>query len=346
MKKHFLFSLLILTALGSKAQLFESKTPFLVKSFDKAQVRQVLAETSGGSIHVSGSDAGEIKVEVYIQANNGRITGLSKEEIQKRLDEDYELNISVTDNKLTAKARRKTDDQDWKRSLSISFTILVPQKVSTDLSTSGGSISLTNLTGTQDFRTSGGSLHGEQLSGKITGHTSGGSIHIKNSKDEIDLTTSGGSIDAADCSGNIRLETSGGSLSLNSIKGNITATTSGGSVHGNTIGGELATHTSGGSITLRDLSCSLDASTSGGHIDAEIRELGSYVKLRNSGGHIDLKIPKNKGVDLKLYGDIKAGQLDKFSGTVEKRKIEGSLNGGGIPITVDAQDGKLYLSFN
>ncbi|MHA4812225.1 DUF4097 family beta strand repeat-containing protein [Flavitalea flava] len=345
MKKLILFFLFSFAVLGSQAQ-FETKTPFLVKTFDKAQVKQVLAETSGGSVHVTGSDGVDIKVEVFVQSGNGRLMGLSKEEIQKRMDENYELTITLSDNQLTVKAKPRGDDIDWKRSLSISFNILVPRNVSTNLSTSGGSISLNSLSGTQDFRTSGGSLHVEDLSGKIKGRTSGGSIHIKNSRDNIDLGTSGGSISAANCTGTIQLETSGGSLTLDDLKGTITATTSGGSVHGGTIGGELSTHTSGGSITLRDLSCSLDASTSGGHIDAEIKELGSYVKLRNSGGHISLTIPKDKGLDLKLFGNIKAGKLEKFSGTVEKSKIEGTLNGGGIPVTVDAQGGKLILSFN
>jgi hypothetical protein len=43
--------------------------------------------------------------------------------------------------------------------LSISFKVFVPKNTSTDLSTSGGSISLTNLTGEQKFSTSGGSLN-------------------------------------------------------------------------------------------------------------------------------------------------------------------------------------------
>ncbi len=68
--------------------------------------------------------------------------------------------------------------------------------MSTKLRTSGGSISLINLNGEQDFSTSGGSLHVEKMSGKIDGSTSGGSIHVSDSKDEIDLRTSGGSIEA------------------------------------------------------------------------------------------------------------------------------------------------------
>ncbi|HWK06968.1 MAG TPA: hypothetical protein VNS58_25210 [Puia sp.] len=348
MRKHLIISFLFLvfSTLSGEAQFWEDSSPFLVKSFARGAVQLVRAETSGGSIRVSGADTSDIKVEVYIQSNNGRGIGLSKEEIQKRLDEDYELTISLADNKLTATCKAKDGFMDWKRSLSVSFRIVVPQNVSTNLATSGGSIHLANLSGTQDFRTSGGSLHIDQLSGKIKGRTSGGSIHVLHSKDDIDLSTSGGSIEAADCHGKIKLATSGGSLHLNALQGDITASTSGGSVHGDDIEGELVTHTSGGSITLGGLSCSLEASTSGGNINVDIKELGKYVKLENSGGHIDLQIPKDKGLDLKLYGEgIKGTVLTNFSGSIDKNKIEGTLNGGGIPVIVDAHGGKLYLSF-
>jgi hypothetical protein len=100
-------------------------------------------------------------------------------------------------------------------------------------------------------------------------------------------------------------------------------------------------------MNLRDMACSLDASTSGGNIDAEVTEVGKYIKLSNSGGKIDLQIPKDKGYDLKLYGDKinKNFTLEKFSGTIKEDKIEGTVNGGGIPVTVDAGGGKVSLSF-
>jgi len=37
--------------------------------------------------------------------------------------------------------------------------------------------------------------------------------------------------------------------------------------------------------------------------------------------------------------------LNNFSGTVKENKIEGAMNGGGTPITVDAGGGKINLSF-
>ncbi len=320
------------------------------KSLSGEAINNVEAKTSGGSIDVSGGHTQDARLEVYV-STNGVFHTLSKDGIDKKINDGYDFSVDVSGGKLTIMARPKHNFFNWKNALSISFKIFVPQNVSTDLSTSGGSISLSNLSGTEEFKTSGGSLTVAKLSGKINGKTSGGSIHVSDSKDDIDLNTSGGGIDAENCTGKIRLNTSGGSISLQALKGDVKATTSGGSVHAKNISGELATSTSGGSIDLQKLYCSLDASTSGGNINAEITAPAQYVKLHNSGGHINLTIPKDKGFDLRLYGnkvDMGAGRdlsHYSFSGTVKEDKIEGKMNGGGIPVTADASGGKIHLSF-
>ncbi|TMI93504.1 MAG: DUF4097 domain-containing protein [Bacteroidetes bacterium] len=343
MKKSFLFFLLTALQFTVMAQLKSDKEPFMTKSLSNVSIKDVEAQTSGGSISVSGVNVSEARIEVYISSNNSR-NELSKGEIQQRLNEMYELKISTDNNKLTAIAKAKERITDWKKALNISFKVFVSKNISTDLSTSGGSISLTNVSGNQNFSTSGGGLDVDNVSGKVDGRTSGGSINVENSKDDIELTTSGGSIHASKCEGKLRLNTSGGSLDLKDLKGDIRATTSGGSVGGSNVEGELITHTSGGSIHLRDLSCSLETSTSGGNIDVSIKQLGKYVKISNSAGNIDLELPKGKGMDLDLSGDrIKTDHLDNFNGKINDDEVNGKLNGGGVLVRVDAGSGRIYL---
>ena len=143
MKKFFLLTLI--TAL-SFSVIAQDKTPYMTKSLSSESVKSTEVQTSGGSISVTGVNAAaETKVEVYISGNNGK-NEISKEEIAQRL-EKYDLNVSVSNNRLTAIAKPKERNMDWKKGLSISFKIYVLKNISTDLSTSGGSISLTNLVG-------------------------------------------------------------------------------------------------------------------------------------------------------------------------------------------------------
>ncbi len=336
---------LFLVAFVTLAQNSDEK-PYMTKTFSASAIKALNVRTSGGSINVAGQ-SGEAKVEVYIRSNNwnGK-SELSKEEIEDRLKE-YELTVAQEGETLVCKAKRKNENEkwDWKQALSISFKITVPEKTATDLATSGGSIKLAKLSGTQNFSTSGGSLHLDDLSGNVKGRTSGGSIHLANCQDLLDLSTSGGSIKADACKGDIKLVTSGGSISLNQMNGNVRASTSGGSIKGGDIKGELVATTSGGSIRLTGVAAALKASTSAGGIDAEITTLGKYLDLSTSAGGIHVQMPLNKGLDLDLRANrVNVGDLNNFSGTKEKDRVKGALNGGGTLVTMRASSGSISVN--
>jgi hypothetical protein len=342
MKKHFLLLAFISTTVFVSAQINNEKEPYMTRSLTADAIQSVEAKTSGGSISVTGVASSEARIEVYVSGNNNQ--QLSKEEIKQRLDELYNLDIAVANNKLAASAKTKANIKDWKKALNIAYRIYVPQTASSDLSTSGGSIHLTNLSGAQSFSTSGGSLHLKSLSGKLDGKTSGGSIHLEDSRNDMDLQTSGGSIHAKNCSGNIRLQTSGGSLELHDLQGTIKASTSGGDVRGSSVEGELIAHTSGGNVRLTDLKSSLETSTSGGNIDVSFKELGKYVKVNNSAGNVNISLPGGKGLDLDLSGNIEKTSFSNFSGKIDDNEVKGKLNGGGVPVTVHAGAGRIRIN--
>jgi hypothetical protein len=342
MKTYLLLFAMICCSLAIKAQ--SDKQPYLIKSLSGQSISSAKIDASGGSITVMGVNGSEARLEVFVMPNNNET--LSKEEIQKRLDEYYTMDISVRNNQLIASVKQKhLLNMNWKKSVSVSFKAYLPVNVSTDLETSGGSISLSNLDGTHSLRTSGGSISVDNVKGKMKGRGSGGSIHIANSSNDIDLVTSGGSIHAKDCIGDIRLKTSGGSLELDGLNGKIEAETSGGSINADDIKGELVTSTSGGSIKLSGLNCSVDAETSGGGIEAIIKETTKNVRLRNSGGNISLQLPANKGYDLDLNADKINVDLKNFSGSADENSIEGKLNGGGTLVDVRTSSGKISVSF-
>src|SRR6185312_13346816 len=345
MKKIVFFLLLANICLAINAQNRSSKEPYLTRSLSGQSIKNVTAETSGGNITVTAVNSSEARVEVFVSKNGNNQNPLSNDELKSRINEDYDLNISVSNNELKATAKSK-HSLNWKRYLNFSFKIYVPANVSTDLKTSGGNIVLTGLSGKQDFETSGGNLELNSLSGKVKGRTSGGNIYLKNCKDDLDLSTSGGNIQAENSSGNIAISTSGGSIKMNNLGGTVEAKTSGGNVEGETIEGDLSAHTSGGNISLHGLSCSLKTSTSGGNIDVEIKKPGKYISINNSSGKVNLTLPKKTGMDLKLSAmKISTQNLENFSGTNSTKEINGTMNGGGIPVTVDDGGGKINVVF-
>ena len=109
----------------------------MVKTFPASSIKNLETETSGGHITVTGGTGSEAKVEVYITPSNSN-KNWSKAEIQKKLDEEYELNVSMSGGTLKAIAKRKKNNNNWNDGLSVSFTCYTPSAISTDLSTSGG----------------------------------------------------------------------------------------------------------------------------------------------------------------------------------------------------------------
>lgn len=338
--------LAIALSVTTAAYAQQDQKPYLTKSFAGATITEANVETSGGGITFEGGDAAQSRVEVYIRGNNGR--ELSNEEIKDRLDKYYTVRIELNGGKLFVSAKRKNEEHEWisEHNLNIAFHVYTPRSTSAELNTSGGGIHIAHLDGgKQVFNTSGGGLDVSDITGKIDGSTSGGGIHVDHCSNDIHLTTSGGGIHADHLKGTIFLETSGGGLTLTNLSGKINAGTSGGGVRGSNIDGDLKTSTSGGSIDLDDLACTLDASTSGGGVHVTMTALGKYVKLSSSAGSVSLSIPSGKGLDLTLDGNhVSMEGLGSVNGTIEKDHVRGTVNGGGIPVEIDANSGGVTVT--
>lgn len=99
MKKLLLVLMITCTAKTLLAQNNSKQDPFLTKSLSGESIRQVEAQTAGGNISVESVAAGDARVEVFIWVSNRKNGAtVSKEEIQKRLEEYYDLNIDVNGN--------------------------------------------------------------------------------------------------------------------------------------------------------------------------------------------------------------------------------------------------------
>lgn len=304
----------------------DSNTAYINQSLASANIRSVDLQTSGGGLSVIGVSDGEARLEVYVNSNNGK-KGLSKDEIEQKLAADYDLKISSNGGQLIAYAKPKKSFRNWNNALSISFKAYVPQAAAAKLKTSGGSLMV------------------DGIEGRVDGATSGGSITAKNLKNNAELKTSGGSISAENSTGDLTLLTSGGSISLAELKGKITAKTSGGSIKAEGVTGELIGGTSGGSIHAERIAGSIDVGTSAGSATVNMLSVDKYVKVNVSTGQVKLQLPMDKGLDLNLRATkVNLPNLDDFSGSREKDRVQGKLNGGGATVDVAVSMGNLTLT--
>jgi DUF4097 and DUF4098 domain-containing protein YvlB len=326
MKKIVFAFLLALPAL-----LHAQREPFITRSLTNEKFSQLDISTAHGNITVEKVPASEARVEVYIYANgNLRDQRISKEEIQQRLDQYYEFEIAIQNGELKAIARAKDNlgnAFNWKKSLSISFTIYTAEAMPGDLKTSHGNIEVSNMNGKQELSTSHGNIVVKAINGSVSGGTSHGNLVISSVSEGVKMRTSHGNIEAERCDGNVTLTTSNGNVRLNSLKGKIDAQTTHGNIEGDALSGQLDASTSHGDISLRNLDASVETST--------------------SHGNITLHLPKGKGVDLDLHGKrISVDKLENFSGSKEERKLKGTMNGGGMIVKAATSQGSVDVKFN
>jgi hypothetical protein len=299
------FTLLIFSAFSSVKSPDE---PYLVKEFTQHEPGNLEVTTSGGSINVSAHEGNTVRVEMWVQVGGKKIAAGDAE--GEKILKDFNINISQEGNTVSAVAEKKENTKfQGKNHPNISFTVLVPKRTTSNLTTSGGSISLDGVEGSQEVKTSGGSLSFKNINGNVEGHTSGGSIEVLNYTGVLNGNTSGGSINLRDSKGELKVHTSGGSINIENVQGNI------------------------------------DASTSGGTINAKLLTLDKQVKLHTSGGSIKAVLPSGVGLDLDLQGEKVNTRLQDFNGQADKGRVKGSMNGGGIEVVMSTSGGNIDLEY-
>jgi hypothetical protein len=293
-------------AISGLSQAQQKDTPYQVKNFTAGNNTLVQVETVGGNIEIVGQTSNEAKVEMYVRHGNWN-DKLSKEELDERL-QNYDVTISQESNTIKAIVTQKKSINWNKNGLSISFKIYVPKQAATDLETKGGNIDLSDLTGKQD------------------------------------AITRGGNIAMRNVSGDTRLETSGGNIGVEAFDGKLTVNCSGGNIDLNDVKGDIDVKTAGGNINLAGTAGSVEAHTSGGDIRAKISSLEKSLTLHTSGGNITANLPEDKGFDVDMRGDNIHTNFANFKGHLGKEKVQGTVNGGGIPIKITTSGGNISLN--
>ena len=266
-------------------------------------------ETQGGDIRVLPSEGTVVKITA--KERIGASTDAEADALLKKLS----LTFEQIGGEVSARAKYEERPMgfhfgSWPP-VTVSFTVTVPASFATDLNTSGGSITVGDLTGKVRARTSGGDIKLGKMANDIDARTSGGSVSLDEGNGRVNLSTSGGDIMAGRLTGPSELSTSGGSIKIESVEGGLHASTSGGEVRAGFTGPlkeECVLGTSGGSVKItvdKNAAFRLDAATSGGQVDATGLTLtierpssngsqlagavnggGPLLKLRTSGGDI------------------------------------------------------------
>lgn len=316
-------------ALTLTATLFASGTALSaaddVSAYDLEGINAIEFSITRASIDLIGSDRSDLQVTL-----EKPMTGFDPDTIEQTVER-------VGDTLVIKIEYEKTSGSWWWSSDKYKgyshAELLLPKNIATTVKTSGGNVSAESLQAELNLHTSGGNIAAKHIEAPLNAKTSGGNVKLSNVTGDTYAHTSGGNIVIADLHGKGDFHTSGGRIK---ISGEVPA---------------LKARTSGGSIEV-DLKTALteplELNTSGGSISATLESgLSAPAKLSTSGGSVSLWIPEDQAFD--LYAKTNGGSVNlrhpgTFQGKLERKRIDGSINGGGPSINLSTNGGGIQIS--
>jgi len=299
----------------------------LSKTFTATPGGTLVVDVEFGSIDVTTNATAEVAVDVWRKI--GRKSATAEADFLK----NHPVEFIQDGNTVTVRCRYKQENNGWfggsGNRNEAKYTIRVPAQFSTKLNTSGGGISVSDLTGDVKAGTSGGGLKFARIHGPLNGNTSGGGIRVSDTEGEIKIGTSGGGIEVTGGSGSLKGNTSGGPVTVKSFSGPVSVSTS------------------GGGITIESATGKVEGNTSGGGINVTLASsVKEEVKLSTSGGGVTVKVPEGSAFNLDAStsgGGVTCDLPVTVQGNLDRERIKGPVNGGGPTVVLRSSGGGIHV---
>lgn len=308
----FLISMFWLTSVVSAECTYEEKRggvcvsedkPYLTKEFTLENTGTLKAYTIAGNIEVQTiENSDKVRVELYLDR------GYSFWSNSKSLD-NYRITILQRGSEIIASVERKDKETGFfSDQMRFSYKLYVPKKISTELKTSRGNVSISGMKGKHLIKSSGGNIDLENITGKATAYTAGGNINISNSNGILYAKTTGGNITIDQSQGEIRVQSNAGQVIAERVSG------------------------------------TLLAQLGAGDIKAHFLCITEGISLDTGNGNIYLELPAMDGFELVLGGSqIRLPSTWAFQGERSQTRVEGTVSGGGVPINLTTSHGNIEI---
>ncbi|MGZ4788526.1 MAG: DUF4097 family beta strand repeat-containing protein [Terriglobales bacterium] len=308
--------------------------------------RSLRVTTDIGSIRVNGGSDSDIKFVIRKHSYS------SSEESARKAFQQF--GVTATRRGDAAIIEGSWEERRGRR-FNVEFQLTVPRNLQlVKLSSDGGGINVSGLSGKLEAETGGGEVHLDDVaaslvetgggtinvgtaSGELTLKTGGGNIRVVSTSAKLnaesgggsvwvgkaagaEVETGGGSIKVDSCSGSSRVTTGGGTIELGEVNGPVTMETGGGGIHLSSAKGPVRVETGGGSLELWKLYNGVRAETGGGSITAEL--LGSPQNpssMETSAGDLTVYIASD--VKLNVQAEIESAFGHKIYSDFPEVKI-------------------------
>jgi hypothetical protein len=285
----------------------------------KVEIRNI-----SGDVQVKTWDRNEVKIDAQ-KVSKASTMEKAKENAQKVTIEVYKedgiLKIETKYPKTSIKGL----------SVSISYTVVIPSQAAINARSVSGNVFLENIGGKAEANAVSGNVEIMKAGNGAKGESVSGDVTVVDVENGAYCKTVSGNIEARNISGNADLNCVSGDVIAENIRGDVEAETVSGSVK--MMGISKADVVKGKAL-------------SGSVIyEGEINPNGRYTLDAHS-GRIEMRIPAGSAFDFEastFSGDINTEFEIVASGKLSKKKIKGSVNGGGADVMLKSFSGDIYL---
>ena len=281
--------------------------------------------TGSGSVEVRSGPEGRIEITGRIRANDGWMnnSSLSAAERVRRLEQNPPIQQAGQLIRIG-----HIEDRQLREGVSISYTLVVP------------------ASSRLDSRSGSGSQSVQGLNGPVSVESGSGSVHLARIGNEVRASTGSGSIEADGIAGAFHGITGSGSIEARGIKGAISAKTGSGGIDVTQTGsGDVEASSGSGPVRLHGVRGGVRANTGSGGIDVQGAPTSEW-RLSASSGSISIALPPGQGFELDATtgsGHIDVESPITVSGTVDRRRLRGTVGSGGPLLHVRTSSGGVQI---
>jgi hypothetical protein len=173
-----------------------------------------------------------------------------------------------------------------------------------------------------------GSLRVEDVQGNALLRSTNGAIRLYRAQGSYDVVTTNGSIEFSVHTGDVKARTTNGGIRAETLTGNLSAETTNGSIHARVVG--AATQ------PMR-----LETTNGGIEVIAEKQPAG--VQATTTNGGITVRLPADLKATVRANSSASISSDFTVSGDVEKKRVRGTINGGGPVLELNTTHGRIRL---
>ena len=173
-----------------------------------------------------------------------------------------------------------------------------------------------------------GSLRVEDVQGNAQLRSTNGSVKLYRSQGSYDVLTTNGSIELSSHSGDVKARSTNGGIRAEDLKGSLTAETTNGSIH--------ARLSAVGAAPVR-------LETTNGAIDVTLEKAAAGLRATTSNGSITVKVPTDLKASIRAHSGSGVNSELPVEGEVDKKRLRGTINGGGPLYEFETNNGRIRL---